>query len=99
MKWVELIRICSTPKDLTQLFKDLDLTIVESERDKSFVGIKTYTHDQLSTEFSIAIQRCEDDPKKLSSDLGLRLWESLKQYGITKYSIWVEHSIDELRIT
>lgn len=52
--------------------------------------IKIFTHQSISSDFSILLYRSDDNTGDLESELGIFLVSELKQYGLVNYNVWIE---------
>jgi hypothetical protein len=88
MKWLEVIKLRSAGRD-SEMLKELLLSINKLSQ-SGLVRMKTYHHATLETDLSVQLLWESERPERNGSDLGLRLAQALKDFGLIDHSIWVE---------
>jgi hypothetical protein len=88
MKWLEIIKLRSVGRG-SGLLADL-LSSVDKSSQSGLVEIKTYRHAVLETDLSVHLLWESEQPELNGSNLGLRLAQALKEFGLIDRSIWVE---------
>jgi hypothetical protein len=88
MKWLEVIKLRSAGKD-SELLKEFLLSIDKFSQ-RGLVEIEIYHHATLETDLSVHLHWESERPERNGSDLGLRLAQALKEFGLVDHSIWVE---------
>jgi len=88
MKWLEIIKLRSACKD-SGLLGELLLSIDKLSQ-SGRVEMKTYHHAALETDLSVHLGWNSVQPERNGSALGLRLAQSLKEFGLVDHSIWIE---------
>ncbi len=88
VKWLEVIKLRSTGKDI-QLLKELFLSFDKFSQ-PALVEMKTYSGAALGTDLSVHLHWESEHPDQNGSALGLRLAHALKEFGLIDHSIWIE---------
>ena len=88
MKWLEVIKLRSAGND-SELLKEL-LMSFEKPSQPALVEMKTYYHVSLETDLSVHLHWESGRPEQNGSALGLRLAQSLKEFGLIDHSVWIE---------
>ncbi len=88
MKWLEIIKLRSVGRN-SELLKELLLSINKFNQ-SGLVELKTYHHAVLETDLSVHLHWESERPEQNGSNLGLRLAQALKEFGLIDRSIWVE---------
>ena len=88
MKWLEVIKLRSAGTD-PELLKELLLSIDKSGQ-TGLLETKAYRHVALKTDMSLHLHWQSERPEFNGSKLGLRIAQSLKEFGLIDHSVWVE---------
>ncbi len=88
VKWLEVVKLRSAGYD-SELLKEL-LVSFEKFNQPAFVEIKTYHHAALETDLSVHLHWESGRLEQNGSALGLRLAQSLKEFGLIDHSVWIE---------
>lgn len=88
MKCLEVIKLRSTGEG-SELLEEL-LRSVDKFSQRGLVETRTYHHAALGTDLSVHLLWDSDRPEPNGSDLGLRLVQALKEFGLVDYSVWIE---------
>ena len=83
MNWIEIIEIRET---------ELQKILADVNKDSGGLDVKIYSRMNLDTDFVILIMNVSGRELNGESQLGIRLNEGLKDYGMVNYSIWNELS-------
>lgn len=92
MKWLEIIELrtgYNRGKDLQALLGQL---INEVKQDPEQPKIKIYMHSSMGNDYSIQLSHKHSKPDETGSELGARIVDLLKGYGLINYNIWIEKS-------
>jgi hypothetical protein len=88
VKWLEVVRLRSTGKyegSLQEFMRSLG-----KKKQPGLVGMTTYRHAGLETDLAVHLCWDSESPEKNGSALGIRLEQSLKEFGLSDRSLWVE---------
>lgn len=90
MNGIEIIEIRALHTTKNMLETDLQRILSEVEKVSAEFKVRIYSRINLETDFVILIMNESDQLKNGESQLGLRLSEGLKDYGMVNYSKWHE---------
>lgn len=90
MSGIEIIEIRALNTTKNMLEKELQRILSEVEKISAEFNIKIYSRINLETDFVVLIMNKSAHFKNGESQLGLRLREGLKDYGMVNYSKWYE---------
>jgi hypothetical protein len=87
---IEIIEIRALHKTRKILESELQRILVEMETTSPAFNVRIYTRIKLETDFVILIMNESDSFNGRESELGIRLSEGLKDYGMVNHSKWHE---------
>ena len=96
MKWLEIIKLRSAGNG-DGLRAELLRFIAEVDQEGGSVSIKAYRHAALESDLSVHLRWESDGPDQHGSALGLRLVQSLKEFGLIDHSVWIEEEKSVLK--
>jgi hypothetical protein len=88
MNWLEVIKLRSAEKD-SRLLNELFRSMSKADQ-KGLVTINTYRHAALDRDFSVHLHWESNQLEPHGSALGLRLAQTLKEFGLIDHSVWIE---------
>ncbi len=90
MRWVEIITLRSNGDFQESLITELMKPLAESDANGGLMTMKVYRNAWVSNDLSIHLRwrSMKAEPKR--SPMGLRLSETLNEFGLVNHSIWVE---------
>ena len=88
MNWVEIVRLRSLERDIS--LKELWQEPAEGHGRKGLVEVRAYRHAALETDQSFHLLWMSEGSACTESDLGLRLAEALRSFGLVDHSLWIE---------
>lgn len=89
VRWLEVIKLRVAGNGeglLDELFQQMD----KAGQDRGLVEIKAYRHAALETDLSLHLHWESYRAEQNGSALGLRLAQTLKEFGLIDHSIWIE---------
>ena len=89
MKWLEIIKLRSAGIE-EGLLEEFLRSLVTSGQSRELAEIKTYRHAALENDLSVHLHWESDRPEQNGTSLGLRLAQTLREFGLVDHSIWVE---------
>ena len=89
MKWLEIIKLRSAGVEEGSLEEFLR-SLVKSGQGEESVEIKIYRHAALQHDLSVHLHWESDRIEPNGTDLGLRLAQTFKEFGLIDHSIWIE---------
>ena len=89
MKWLEIIKV-RTAGNHDGLLEEFLSSLAKVDQRGGLMEIKTYHHATLGTDLSVQLLWESDRPEQNGTALGLRLAQTLKEFGLTDHSIWIE---------
>ena len=92
MNWIEIIEIRALHRTREKLETELQKILADVNKDSGGLDVKIYSRMNLDTDFVILIMNVSGRELNGESQLGIRLNEGLKDYGMVNYSIWNELS-------
>lgn len=90
MNWIEIIEIRALYKTREKLEIELQKILAEIKKETGYPELKIYSRINLETDFVILIMNSADTGRNGEGQLGIRLNEGLKDYGMVNYSKWNE---------
>ena len=72
------------------LLEEFLRSLVTSGQSGELAEIKTYRHAALENDLSVHLHWESDRPEQSGTSLGLRLAQTLREFGLVDHSIWVE---------
>ncbi len=96
MKWLEIIKLRSAGNG-EGLREELSRFIAEVDREGERVSIKALHHAALESDLAVHLRWESDRPGQYGSALGLRLVQSLKEFGLIDHSVWIEEEKSVLK--
>jgi len=88
MKWIEIIKLRSAGRDPESLKAYLSAMAKSDQR--GLTEIRIYRHAAWETDWSLHLHWESEEPEKDGSALGLRLSQTLKEFGLIDHSTWIE---------
>ena len=92
MNWIEIIEIRALHRTREKLETELQKILADVNKDSGGLDVKIYSRMNLDTDFVILIMNVSGRELNGESQLGIRLNEGLKDFGMVNYSIWNELS-------
>ena len=92
MNWIEIIEIRALHRTREKLETELQKILADVNKDSGGLDVKIYSRMNLDTDFVILIMNGSGRELNGESQLGIRLSEGLKDFGMVNYSIWNELS-------
>lgn len=89
MKWLEIIKLRSAGTGEGMLENFLR-SLVKFGQNGELVEIKTYRHAALQNDLSVHLHWESGRPEQNGTNLGLRLAQTFKEFGLVDHSIWIE---------
>jgi hypothetical protein len=90
MKWIELIALRSIYKDREMLEHQIQELTDEVNRETKSLEITLYKRTAVETDVGIHILHNSGKVEDNGSQLGLRLADALKEFGLVNHSIWIK---------
>ena len=90
MNWIEIIEIRTQQKSKEKLEVELQKLLTEINKEKKGFNVKIYNRMNLETDFIILIVNESEKVLVGNNQLGVRLNEALKEFGMVNYSKWLE---------
>lgn len=90
MNGIEIIEIRVLHKAIAKLEDELQQILSDAKKEAGEFNVKIYSRINLETDFVILIMNESDLNTGRDSQLGIRLSEGLKDYGMVNYSKWQE---------
>jgi len=90
MKRLEIIELRTSGRDPELLKSHIKKIIEQVEVELKEPAAKAYTRVMLDTDFSIHLFHDSENYESNGSALGLRIADSLKEFGLVNHSIWIE---------
>ena len=90
MNGIEIIEIRALHKVKERLETELQEILSDLNQEPGKLNVKIYSRINLETDFMILIMNVSDGIPSGESQLGLRLNEALKDFGMVNYSKWHE---------
>ena len=94
---MEIIEIRALHKTKEKLEVELQLILSEVEKEAGNSKVKIFSRINLKTDYVILIMNESDSGTNGESQLGIRLSEGLKDYGMVNYSKW--HELTKVKST
>ncbi len=90
MSWVEIITLRSNGNAQESLIQELLNPGAKADGGDGLIAISVYRNAWLSTDLSIHLRWRSIKAEPKGSPMGLRLSETLREFGLVNHSIWVE---------
>lgn len=90
MNWIEIIEIRALYKTKEKLETELQRILTEIKMEEGNMELRIYSRMNLETDFIILIMNVSGSEGSEENQLGIRLNEGLKDYGMVNYSKWHE---------
>ena len=93
MNWIEIITFRSSNGNLQEeLIRELMNPVAKADESKGLIATKISRNARINTDVSIHLQWRWRSIKaeQQGSSIGLRLAETLKEFGLVNHSAWVE---------
>jgi hypothetical protein len=88
MNWLEVIKLRSAEKG-SGMLDELFMSVSKANQ-RGLVKIKTFRHAALDGDLSVHLYWESKQPEQNGSALGLRLAQTLKEFGLIDHSVWIE---------
>jgi len=88
MKWIEIIKLRSAGKAPEPL-KGF-LSGLTKDGQPGLTEIRLYRHAAWGTDLALHLYWESEKPKKGGSSLGIRLSQTLAEFGLVDHSVWIE---------
>ena len=101
MKWLEIISLrCpgNIGTQVSELLRELHESGSGIDTTKRLAEIKVYHHSTVETDLSIHIHWESESSGQNKSPLGLRIYSSLRNLGLSNHSVWVETAALKFRL-
>lgn len=90
MNWVEIIALRSNGNIQQSVIQELLKLGADDDERNGLIGMKIYRNAWINTDISIHLQWRSIKTEQQGSSIGLRLAETLKEFGLVNHSAWVE---------
>ncbi len=90
MSWVEIITLRSSGKVQESLISELTKPGAKGDESNGLIAMKVYRNAWISTDLSIHLRWRSEKADPRESPMGLRLSETLREFGLVNHSLWVE---------
>ncbi|MFW2368929.1 MAG: hypothetical protein ACN4GW_21135 [Desulforhopalus sp.] len=90
MKWVEVIHMRITKRDIEGIVPIVQKLAGEAIKESSCQEIKMYRRALVNTDLSILLFHDTMEMEKSGSPLGLRINSALKEFGLVNHNTWFE---------
>jgi hypothetical protein len=91
MNWIEIITLRSSNGNVQEeLIRELMKPVAKGDESKGLIVMKIYRNTRINTDVSIHLQWRSIKTEQQGSSIGLRLAETLKEFGLVNHSSWVE---------
>jgi len=90
MKWIEIIKLRSAgkaPESLKGFLSDLT-----RNGQPGLTEMRLYRHAAWGTDLALHLYWESEKPQKDGSSLGIRLSQTLAEFGLVDQSVWIEES-------
>jgi hypothetical protein len=88
VKWIEVIKLRSAGN--RERLLEVLRPMTKSARNGGLVEMKIYRHAALETDLSVHLYWESERPDENGSNLGLRIAQALKDFGLIDHSVWIE---------
>lgn len=96
MNRIEIIEIRALYKTREKLEIELQKILTEIRKEYGCLELKIYSRINLKTDFMILIMNSSGPEKNWEDQLGIRLNDGLKDYGMVNYSKWYELNVEKV---
>jgi len=90
MKWIEVIQLRSVESNRELLKSNLQRLIDEVDQGRKKQEIRAYNRVFIDTDCSVHLYHDSKKVKQGGSELGLRIVNALKEFGLVNHNIWIE---------
>ena len=90
MRWIEIITIRSPNNIYDSLVYELLKPAAKSDEGNNLISMKIYRNAWFNTDLSIHLHWKSTRNEQGGSAVGLRLAQTLKEFGLVNHSAWVE---------
>ena len=90
MNWIEIITLRSNGNVQESLIRELLKPVAEDEESNGLIAMKIYRNAWINTDMSVHLHWKSTPAELRGSAMGLRLVQTLKEFGLVNHSIWVE---------
>lgn len=88
MKWMEIIRLRSSGK-ISESLKELLYGLIRADQ-PGLIEARLYRHASWETDWVLHLHWDSEKPEEDGTALGLRLSQTLAEFGLLDHSIWIE---------
>jgi len=92
MNWVEIIRLRSNGNVQESLIQELLKPVTQDKERKGLILMKIYRNAWVDTDMSVYLHWESTRVEQQGSAVGLRLAQTLKEFGLINHSTWVEEA-------
>ena len=90
MNWVEIIALRSNGNIQQSVIRELLKLGADGDERSGLGGMKIYRNAWINTDISVHLHWKSISPELRGSAMGLRLVQTLKEFGLVNHSVWVE---------
>ncbi len=90
MNWIEIISLRSNGNIQKSLIPELLKPVPEDKEREGLVSMKIYKNAWVDTDMSIYLHWESTKVGQQGSGMGLRLAQTLREFGLVNHSAWVE---------
>jgi hypothetical protein len=91
MNWIEIVTLRSSNGNVQEeLIRELMKPVATGDESKGLIAMKIYLNARINGDVSIHLQWRSIKIEQQGSSIGLRLAETLKEFGLVNHSAWVE---------
>ena len=89
IKILEIIELRSVKKNKQNILDFIDKLHSDQISDRKIV-VKIYSHSSIETDYSIHLCYEKESDENLGTELGYKLTEDLKEFGLVNHNIWID---------
>jgi len=90
MNWIEIITLRSYENVNDSLICELLKQVAKGSESNGSIAMKIYRNAWIDTDMSFHLYWKSTKPEQQGSAVGLRLAQTLKEFGLVNHSAWVE---------
>ncbi len=90
MNWIEIITLRSNGNVQKSLIPELLEPVGEDKETKGLLSMKIYKNAWVDTDISLYLHWESTNVEQQGSAMGLRLAQTLREFGLVNHSAWVE---------
>jgi hypothetical protein len=90
MNWIEIITLRSHANIQESLICELLKPVAEDKERNGLISMKIYRNPWVDTDMSVHLHWESTRVEQQGSAMGLRLAQTLKEFGLVNHSAWVE---------